>query len=108
MAGFDLRPGTCAARVPSVDTRNNPPAHLAAICFPVLPVFFVAHRIVAPFAMDKQNREVNDVEVWQRVFEPGRQNTTPAPSLGRPDNSYAARFPTIRKSAAASRGSVLM
>jgi transposase len=73
MAGFDLRPGTCAARVPSVDTRNNPPADPPAICFPILPVFVAAHRVIAPFAMDKQNREVNDVEVWQRVFEPGGQ-----------------------------------
>src|SRR6516225_8726925 len=53
----------------SVNPRHDTPGHFAAIGLPILTIFLKAHRIVTPFSMDEQNREIKDVEIRQRMFE---------------------------------------
>src|SRR5215470_18788229 len=63
--------GTCYASL--IHSRDDAVTDPSAIKIPVLAVAHRAHVVVAPLAVDKKNREINDVEIGQRAFEQARQ-----------------------------------
>ena len=48
----------------SIDSGNDAPLHQLTVAIPILTVLLFAKQMIAPLAMDQQNREVDGIEVW--------------------------------------------